>query len=289
MLGHKLWQACNERFDTWVTIRSSYDRYEDLGLFNRSQTIDNLDVSDFSAVKAIIEKIQPDVIVNAVGIIRQIPEGKDPITCLTINSLLPHYLQQFSDNIGARLVQISTDCVFSGTKGNYLETDPVDPDDLYGHSKALGEIHTGNAITLRTSIIGRELDPRPGAGLIEWFLSNQNGNIKGFTKAIYTGFPTVVLSDIICEVIEKHPNLQGLHHVSSTPISKYDLLCTVRDAMDLPIRIEPFEGVSVDASLNSDRFRKATGYSPPSWPALVQSMTEDITPYDEWRKLSVSG
>jgi dTDP-4-dehydrorhamnose reductase len=289
MLGHKLWQTFRGKFDTWVTLRSSYQTYAYLGLFDASRTLGNIDAYNLASVETAINSCKPDVVVNAVGIVKQLPIAKDPISCLTVNSLFPHQVHNICNSLNIRFIHISTDCVFSGKKGNYTESDYTDPEDLYGMSKLVGEVTTGTALTLRTSIIGREIAKMSHMGLIEWFLSNHNETVNGYTKAIYTGFPTIALAEVVANVIENHQDLSGLYHVSADPINKYELLSLVRDAMDLPIQINPFEGVALDASLNSERFRSATGYSPPSWPALVQSMTEDTTPYDEWRKLNVSG
>lgn len=290
MLGHKLWQVFNQtkEFDTWVTLRSTYQTQAHLNLFDMSRTIENVDAYNFESVEAAITQCEPDVVVNAVGIVKQLPIAKDPISCLTVNSLFPHKAQAICDSIGARFIHISTDCVFSGKKGNYTEEDYTDPEDLYGMSKLVGEVTSGTALTLRTSIIGREISKMSHLGLIEWFLSNNNEAVNGFTKAIYTGFPTIVLAQIVADIIKNHRDLSGLFHVSTDPINKYELLCLVRDAMALPIQINPFDNVALDASLNSDRFRNATGYTPPSWPNLVKSMTEDTTPYEEWRTLNVS-
>ena len=290
MLGHKLWQVFNQtkEFDTWVTLRSAYQDQEYLNLFDVSRTIENVDAYNFESVEAAINRCKPDVVVNAVGIVKQLPIAQDPISCLTINSLFPHKAQAVCESIGARFIHISTDCVFSGKKGNYSEDDYTDPEDLYGMSKLVGEVTSGTALTLRTSIIGREIAKMSHMGLIEWFLSNNNQTVNGFTKAIYTGFPTIVLAELIASVIQDHTSLTGLYHVSAEPINKYELLSLVRDEMNLPIQINPFDGVALDASLNSDRFKAATGYTPPNWASLVKSMTNDTTPYNEWRTLNAS-
>lgn len=291
MLGHKLWQVFNqtEEFDTWVTLRSTYNAQAHLNLFDASRTLENVDAYDFESVQTAITQTKPDVVVNAVGIVKQLPIAKDPISCLTVNSLFPHKAQAICESIGARFIHISTDCVFSGKKGGYTEEDYTDPEDLYGMSKLVGEVTTGTALTLRTSIIGREISKMSHMGLIEWFLSNNNETVNGFTQAIYTGFPTIVLAQVVADIIKNHRDLSGLFHVSSDPINKYELLCLVRDAMNLPIQVNPFDNVALDASLNSDKFRDTTGYTPPPWSDLVKSMTEDTTPYDEWRTLNVSG
>lgn len=286
MLGHKLWQVCQERFDTWVTVRSNYSRYARLGLFHPDHTLEGVDVFDFDSVIRALATVRPDVVINCIGIVKQLPAARNPVISLTVNSLFPHRLAILCQAAGARLIHISTDCVFSGRKGMYTEDDAPDAEDLYGRSKLLGEVNDPGCLTLRTSIIGRELSSTNG--LVEWFLSNRGGHVQGYTNAIYTGFPTLILAQIIADVIERRPNLSALYHVSSEPISKYELLCLLRDAYQVSIQIEPFPDVRVDRSLDSSRFRAVTGFAPLSWPDMVQAMVTDPTPYEEWRQAHAS-
>lgn len=286
MLGHKLWQACGDRFETWGTVRSGYDKYARFRLFDPGRILGGVDASDFGTVVRAIETVQPDVVVNAIGIVKQLPSAQDPIASIEVNSLFPHRLARFCQARGARLIHISTDCVFSGRKGMYKEENQPDAGDLYGRSKLLGEITGTNCLTLRTSLVGRELET--SHGLVEWFLGNRGGTVQGYTNAIFSGFPTLILAGIIANVIEHHPGLSGLYHVSSDPISKYQLLCMLRDAYHIPVDIEPFPNVSLDRSLDSSRFRAGTGYQPPSWQDMVRAMADDPTPYNAWRDSSVS-
>jgi dTDP-4-dehydrorhamnose reductase len=221
---------------------------------------------------------QPDVIINAVGIIKQLPSSKDVIKTLKINSIFPHQLAQLAQTTGARLITISTDCVFNGRKGSYTEEDISDAEDLYGKSKNLGEVTAHNCLTLRTSIIGREL--RTAHSLVEWFLSNRGEKVKGFTEAIYSGFPTVILAGIISDLIENHKNLQGLYHVSSEPINKFDLLCLLKRFYNVPVEIEPFAEFKIDRSLDSSKFRKETGFAPLDWEEMVRIMAQDSSAYN---------
>ena len=168
----------------------------------------------------------------------------------------------------------------------YVEDDAPDADDLYGRSKLLGEVSGTNCLTLRTSLIGREL--KTAHGLVEWFLSNRGGSVRGYTNAIFSGFPTLILGDIITNVIERHPDLSGVYHVSSEPISKFQLLCMLRDAYQIPVEIEPFPNISIDRTLDSSRFLAATGYQPPPWQEMIRTMVNDPTPYEAWRELSAS-
>jgi dTDP-4-dehydrorhamnose reductase len=201
--------------------------------------------------------------------VKQLAEADDPLTALPINSMLPHRLARLCELAGARLVHISTDCVFSGAKGMYVESDFPDADDLYGRSKYLGEVDYPHAVTLRTSIIGHELD---GArSLLCWFLA-QGGPVRGFTKAVFSGLPTVELARVVRDFVLPHPELHGLYHVSAAPINKYDLLKLVAQAYGKDIEITPHDQLVIDRSLDSTRFKAATGYAPPSWPELVRTM-----------------
>ena len=281
MLGHKLWQVYRNRFDMWVTVRSSYRAYAKYNLFDPQRLLGGIDVVDFDTVVRALATVQPDVVINCTGIIKQLTAAKDPIVSLTINSLFPHRLTLLCQASGARLIHISTDCVFSGCKGMYTEDEISDAEDLYGRTKFLGEVDGPSCLTLRTSIIGRELQTTNG--LVEWFLTNRGGRVHGYNRAIYSGFTTLAMSEIIANVIEHHPELSGVYHVSSEPINKYDLLCLLRDAYGLQIEIEPYPEVQIDRSLDSSRFRAATNFTPPSWSDMIKAMAEDSTPYDEWR------
>ncbi len=286
MLGHKLVQRWQGRFDVWTAIRGRYSDYEKYGIFDKDHTIEAVEAQNFASVKAAIAASTPDVVVNAIGIIKQLPSAKNTITTLEINSIFPHKLAELAAGSNGdknfRLITISTDCVFNGRGGNYREEDVSDAEDLYGKSKNLGEVGGENCLTLRTSIIGRELET--AHSLVEWFLSNQGGRVKGFTKAIYSGFPTIVLADIIGDVIEKFPALEGLYHVSSEPVNKFDLLKLIDKYYRSGIQIDPDSDFVLDRSLNSDKFRTETGFSPEPWETMIEKMAADPTPYDEWRK-----
>jgi dTDP-4-dehydrorhamnose reductase len=214
---------------------------------------------------------RPDVVVNCVGVVKQLHESRDPLTAIAINSLLPHRLARLCETSGARLIHVSTDCVFSGSKGSYTEDDVADARDLYGRSKLLGEVDYGNAITLRTSIIGHEL--REPHGLIEWFLS-QRGPVRGYRRAVFSGLPTVELARVMRDLVIPRGELRGVFHVSAEPISKYDLLALVASTYGIECAITPSDEVVIDRSLDSAKFRRATGYVAPAWPQLIQAMRQ---------------
>jgi dTDP-4-dehydrorhamnose reductase len=224
--------------------------------------------SQDSLIKA-FGTIRPDVVINCVGLVKQLADANDPLQAVPINTLLPHRLAALCKAAGARLVHISTDCVFSGEKGGYLESDFPDAYDLYGRSKLLGEVDYPHAITLRTSIIGRELSGH--RSLVGWFLAQQ-GTVQGFTGAIFSGLPTMELARVINEYVLPRPDLHGLYHVATQPINKYDLLKLVAKTYGKDTEIVPSDRLTIDRSLNADRFREATGYVAPEWSVLVQNM-----------------
>lgn len=231
--------------------------------------ITGIDVEQHDSLVQAFAQIRPDVVINCVGIVKQLSAANDPLSALPINAMLPHRLARLSAINGARLVHVSTDCVFDGTKGMYLESDRPNAYDLYGRSKLLGEVDYDNAITLRTSIIGHELNS--ASSLVDWFLS-QEGSVKGYRHAIFSGLPTAELAMVIRDYVLPYPALRGLYHVSAEPIAKYDLLNLVAEIYGKRIEIIPDGDLMIDRSLNSDRFRQETGYSPASWPELIKIM-----------------
>lgn len=282
MLGHKLVQVLGKKFDVWTTFRGKFREIPDGHYLKKDRVFENVDVQDEENYREVVKNLRPDVILNAVGVIKQKAEAKDVVKTLEINSIFPHKVGEIARELDARFITFSTDCVFSGKKGNYTETDISDVFDLYGKSKNFGEVSGKNCLTLRTSIIGREISNTKS--LVEWFLSQKGNKIEGFTKAIYSGFPTVVLAEIISDIISKYRDLEGIYHLSSDPISKYDLLNLIKTRLDLDIKIEPAGSVRIDRSLDSSKFRAETGFEPESWESMIERMFEDPTPYGIIRK-----
>ena len=271
MLGHRLWLNLSQHHETWITVRGESTHLPDIPEFPKQFIRTNVDALIFDEVVRALASIQPDLVINCIGLIKQHGHlAKDPIFSISLNALLPHRISLICRTAKVRMIHISTDCVFSGRKGNYVEADHSDAEDLYGRTKFLGEVaYPPHTITLRTSIIGRELKSR--LGLIEWFLSQQ-GTINGFKKAIYSGFTTDELSRIILQYVIPHPELIGVYHVSSEPISKYDLLLLARQAFQHDVEILPDETFVCDRSLNSTLFRQAAGYTPPSWSEMITNL-----------------
>lgn len=272
MLGNAAFRlfSKSDGFDVIGTVRGERSR----NLFPESlrfALIGGVDVENIDSLVRVFGDTNPDVVINCIGLVKQLAEADDPFAAIPINSLLPHRLARLCEVAGARFIHMSTDCVFSGSKGMYAESDPTDARDLYGRSKFLGEVDYPNAVTLRTSIIGHELEGT--RSLVGWFLS-QSGSVKGFKKAIFSGLPTVEIARLIRDYVLPNPDLHGLYHVSSDPINKYDLLSLVADTYGKTIAIEPDESFVIDRSLDSSRFRSITGFQPKPWAELVESMKD---------------
>ena len=286
MLGHKMFQTLGQRFpDTWCTIRGRVagSLLARIPLFTDStRIVENVDVMALGAVDDHLAALRPDVVVNCVGIVKQRGEAKAAIPSITVNSLLPHRLAAALQPWNGRLVHISTDCVFNGRRGRYTEDDLPDAEDLYGRSKALGEVTESNALTLRTSMIGRELTGH--RSLLDWVLAQQGRTISGYRRAFYSGVTTNELASVVGRLIEERPALSGLYQIASDTITKYDLLRLIVDAYGLDIEVVADDAFFCDRSLVGARFAAAAGYHCPPWPALIAALREDATPYEAWTR-----
>ncbi|MBI9044411.1 MAG: SDR family oxidoreductase [Anaerolineaceae bacterium] len=278
MLGHRLWIQLQKHHDVWITVRGSASDFSDVPEFPREKIRTDVDARNFEQVSRALASIQPELVINCIGMIKQHGHvAKDPLIAITLNSLFPHRLSLLCKVANIRLIHISTDCVFSGKKGNYTEEDIADSDDIYGRTKYLGEVEYDHCVTLRTSIIGPEI--KNGLGLVEWFLT-QNETANGFTHAIFSGVTTDELSRIINDYVIPNPDLSGKYHVSAQPISKYELLKLLNVAFNKEVTINPYADIVIDRSLNSDRFRLATGYTPPTWEDMIEEMAGSINFYE---------
>ena len=283
MLGHKMFQTLRERFEgVFCTVREDASKapLDHVELLHGNDVFQGVDVTDFLSLEAVLSTFRPEFVVNCVGVIKQRAEAVSPIPSITINSLLPHKLAQIAAHWGGRVIHFSTDCVFSGKCGSYVEEDLSDAEDLYGKTKFLGEVAAANALTLRTSIIGRELTEH--RSLLDWFLAQDHKTVRGYRRVIYSGVTTNYLAEQVASIIQEHPGLNGLYQVASDPISKYDLLCLLREAYRLDVLIEPDDLEVSDRSMRCDRLREAIAYKCPTWPVLANQLAEDKTPYGKW-------
>lgn len=270
MLGNALLTELSRKKDLVVfgTIRHKVEA-QYLSEKLQKNIVYNIDVENTRSLVNAFDLVKPDIVLNCVGLIKQLAKPNDAELYILMNALLPHRLAALCGLIGARLIHFSTDCVFSGGKGNYNERDLSDAADIYGKTKYLGEVTGEHCLTLRTSIIGHGLETH--VSLVDWFL-NQQDKIQGFKKVIYSGLPTVEIARILYDYVFPHKKLSGLYHVSADPISKYDLLKLIAKEYGKKIEIKPFADINSDRSLDSSRFQKITGYKPPKWPILIKKM-----------------
>lgn len=274
MLGHAMVRHLAPRHRVVATVRGPLEAYASSGLFHPENTVASVDAADWPRLAAVVREQAPAAVVNCLGVIKQRPEAKVAIPTIEINGLLPHRLSPLCDEMSARLVHFSTDCVFSGRRGGYRESDLPDPPDLYGRSKLVGEVAEPPGVTLRTSIIGLELERR--TALVEWFLA-QRGAVRGFRRAIFSGFTTREMVRIVERVLEDGTVVSGVWHVAAAPISKHDLL--VELAKRIPrtdVEIVADDELVCDRSLDGSAFEQATGYRPPSWDAMLDELAAEI-------------
>lgn len=272
MLGHHLLKSLSSMHEVKVTLRQDHSAYLIFELFSESNSFFGIDVRSLEGLTEVCAEFKPQAVINAVGIVKQRSTAKESIPSLEINSLLPHRLAVLCRAIGARLIHLSTDCVYSGSKGNYRDDDPSDAEDLYGKTKYLGELYESHCLTLRTSIIGRELSRRKS--LFEWFMA-QEGKVKGFRNAIYNGFTTIEMARIIDMMLVQHPEACGVWQVSSEPIDKCTLLELIKAKTGKQIEIVPDESFVCDRTLDSTRFRTTFAYAPPTWETMISELAKE--------------
>ena len=272
MLGHQLWRGLHAQHDTWVTLRRPVADFAVHNLFDEAKAIQFDDITDDTALERALGQAKPEAVINCVGLIKQRDEASDEALTLRVNAEFPHRLAKRCGEAGARLIHFSTDCIFAGTKGNYTESDPSDAADLYGQSKHQGEVADAHSVTLRTSVIGHELGTN--LALLDWFLSQRFKAVNGYTKAIYSGLTTLEMARIVDLILTQHTDLSGVWHVASEPISKFALLQLCREKLGWEGVIEPYDEFVCDRSLNADRFNQATGYTPPSWEAMISELAQ---------------
>ena len=275
MIGHKMYQTISKiHKDTWVTLRNSLSNYSYSDIYNSEKVIDNIDLINFQIISNQLNKINPDIVINACGI--TIRRGIETLksNSIILNSALPHFLNEWVTSNNKRLIHFSTDCVFTGAKGDYLDNDNKDAYDLYGSTKSMGEvIDSKYAITLRGSMIGSELENK--TELFEWFLKQKNKKIKGFNKVIYSGITTTKMAEIVLKLIDQYPNLSGVYNISSKPISKFELLKLWNKLFDIDANIEIDNSYTSNKNLISDNFYRTISMEQPDWVELSSQLNID--------------
>ncbi len=280
MLGHQLCRLLKDRMEIYGTIRQDSEYFD---ILPSEKILKDVIVQDTQKLADVLDKVQPDAVVNAVGIVKQRDEAKQAVPSIQVNALFPHQLADLCGVRGIRVIQISTDCVFSGFKGKYTELDIPDPVDLYGRTKLLGELNRPGCLTLRTSIIGWQINTF--SSLLSWFALQRGKHMKGYRKAIYTGLSTSVFAQLIGDILLSRPDLQGIYQVASEPISKFDLLVQLRDLLKWKdIIIESDDQFFCDRSLSGTRFSVATGWRSPTWEAMLGDLAEEWPNYQSYYK-----
>lgn len=273
MLGHVMWQQLVAQFpETYVTVRQPLQSYASYGLTDRERVIDEIDALDSGRIHGLLKGLRPAFVLNCIGITKRYIGEHNVAECIQLNAQLPHALAKMGAKTDSKIINFSTDCVFDGSRGDYGDDENTDATDIYGKTKALGEIRYRNALTLRSSFIGRELKHR--TELLEWFLSQEGREVRGFKNAIYSGVTTLELSRIVMDILVRHKDLHGLYNISGPKISKYELLLLIKARFDLAIDVVADESLKCDRSLDSTRFRSVTGYQPPGWDAMVSELAD---------------
>jgi dTDP-4-dehydrorhamnose reductase len=271
MLGHTLWRVCRQHTETRVTVRAPSADLVGFPVEDIEAVIPDVRAEAPDSVERALDAARPEVAINCVGVVKQATAASDAVRLMRANALFPHELAASCQSRNIRLVHISTDCVFSGRRGGYRERDIPDPVDLYGRSKLAGEPCGTHVLTLRTSMIGWEVGGRRH-GLLEWFVAQRGGAVRGYTRAVFSGPTAAALSRAVLAAIERRPHLSGTWHIAAEPIAKHDLLLALRAALGLDIEVAPDEGVVIDRSLDGSAFRDATGWRAPSWEEMVSEL-----------------
>ncbi|WP_438978908.1 dTDP-4-dehydrorhamnose reductase family protein [Polynucleobacter sp.] len=270
MIGNAIYKSFSAEKN--LDVYGSFHNFSNVNYFSSAlqrNLMNSGDLSREKSILAILEKVKPQVVINCVGLTKHKKEANNLEIAMPINAYMPHKLALACDDRNIRFIHISSDCVFSGANGGYVETDTPDALDIYGRSKAMGEVMSGSVLTLRTSTIGHELCTN--YGLLDWFLS-QDRECLGFSRAIFSGLPSVVFAEVIMDFVLPNPDLRGLYHISSDPINKYELLELIAKIYGKKIKIKQDREFTIDRSLNYEKFRAATGYIPAAWPDLIETM-----------------
>lgn len=279
LIGHRIFIELGARsHDVHGLMLGPVERFSTTGLFNEKNATGGIDLAEFDQLLPVLADRKPEVIINCCGITRRRPEVNNAVRAISVNAILPHKLADWAGEAGARVVHLSTDCVFDGKLGNYDEDAPISGEDQYGRTKGLGELWYDHTVTLRTSFIGQELQHH--SELLDWFLGQRGKTIRGFTRAMYSGFSTIQCARMIVDIIENNPDLSGLYNMSmAQPVSKFDLLSMANKAYGIGAEIIPEAEFSKDASLDGSKLRNLIGLKSPSWETMMQELADDRALY----------
>lgn len=271
LIGHKIFQELSTSFEVFGTLHKSKKLYGNLPLFSEQNVIENINVSEFEILKGVLYAVNPDFILNCVGITKRKTEINNTFEVLTINSVFPHQLANWAKINQKRVIHFSTDCVFDGKIGNYRETSLTTAEDVYGRTKALGEINYKHTLTIRSSFIGQELFGK--TELLEWFLAQNGKQIRGFTNTLYSGVSTTFMARIVKNIISNFPNLSGLYHLATDkPISKYELLCLAKEAFNVNVDIIPEDEHVHLPTLDASKLKRKINLIVPGWKEMMNEL-----------------
>jgi dTDP-4-dehydrorhamnose reductase len=274
LIGHKLLQELSSNFEVFGTLHKSKVQYGNLSLFSGNNIIENIDVAEFEILKDVLYAVNPDVILNCVGITKRKIIVNNPLNALIINSVFPHQLANWAKINHKRVIHFSTDCVFDGRIGNYNELSLTTAEDTYGRTKALGEINYDHSLTIRSSFIGQELFDR--TELLDWFLAQNGKQIKGFKNTFYSGVSTIFMARVITNIISNFPDLSGLYQLApEKSISKYELLNIAQKAFNVNIEIIPDEEHVHRPTLDASKLKNEINLIIPSWKEMMQELASD--------------
>jgi dTDP-4-dehydrorhamnose reductase len=277
MIGHQMFRSLKTQFEVHGTLKETIEKYKDFEIFDSTNIFENCDAQNFDKIEQVLNQFKPDVILNCIGITLRKPEIKDELYAEKINSDFPQFLKNYTERSHAYLVHFSTDCVFSGKTGPYTEDSVPDAEDVYGRTKAKGEVQGSHTLTLRGSMIGRELVGK--TELLEWALSQKDKKIKGYTKALYSGVTTSVMAGLIADLINRSEKLTGLYQVSSQPISKFELLQEINAAFKLNMTIEENDSYLNEKILKSEKLTNKIGFHSLSWNEMLDELAKDLFKY----------
>lgn len=269
MIGHKMAQTF-AKYPIDLGLNSRYNSKFIRKIFPKA-SIFEYDLNK-KKIEQLLNYYNPEFIINAVGITIRRGACGDQKTNY-INAILPREIDTWCMSNNKKQIHFSTDCVFSGKKGNYSDFDLTDADDSYGKTKGLGEINSDNTLTIRSSMIGRELFNN--TELLEWVVKHKNQKINGFDNAVYSGVTTLWMSKTVYKIIKNLPKLSGIWNVSSRPISKYELIKKINDQFMLNIDIVRDSSFYSNKSLNSNRFFSETNFEIPNWDDMLSELYRD--------------
>jgi len=283
MLGHRLCRAWQSRFEVWATYRKPAAEYQRFQLMDEAHQFGEIHAEKLEDIQSVMQKVSPDVVINAIGVVKQRLESSNRKNANSINAVLPHQLATMCQKNHCRLIQISTDCVFSGQKGHYSEMDQPDPVDAYGMAKLLGEVDEDDVLTLRTSLIGWELENH--LSLMEWFAAQRGKSVPGYRKAVFSGFTTQAMAALLEQIILQQPELDGVYHLASEPINKYDLLTACKSSLGWQdIDLQPQDDFVIDRSLNGSELNGIMQWQIPSWTNMITDLCQDWLWYKPYRQ-----